>query len=134
MVRVYEFLPLTGYGITFPFLYPVQNVDCKLKLNNKHVSEMLAILVCKMIVKCNYLICRWTFMRERTDKSLPNAFTTATAVCNSIKYPITQEMLIDFVKKHPVPPCGVANVANGNNKRPAPMAPPSAESPAKKPA
>ena len=74
-------------------------------------------------------------MRERTDKSLPNAFNTATAVCNSIKYPITQEMLIDFVKKHPVPAGGVANVANGNNnKRPAPMAPPSAQPPAKKPA
>jgi hypothetical protein len=39
-------------------------------------------------------------MRERTDKSRPNALATAEAVCNSILYPISQETLIQFIENH----------------------------------
>ncbi len=39
-------------------------------------------------------------MRERTDKSRPNALATAEAVCNSILHPISQEMLIQFIENH----------------------------------
>ncbi|KAK2176308.1 hypothetical protein NP493_672g01027 [Ridgeia piscesae] len=42
----------------------------------------------------------WKFMRERTDKSFPNAYTTAMAVCNSIKQPVTKEMLFDVIEKY----------------------------------
>lgn len=42
---------------------------------------------------------QWEFMRERVDKSYPNHVTTATAVCESIKHPITEERLIEIVKE-----------------------------------
>ncbi|KAI0231116.1 mRNA-capping enzyme [Lamellibrachia satsuma] len=42
----------------------------------------------------------WQFMRERTDKSFPNAYTTAMAVCNSITKPVTKEMLFDVIDKY----------------------------------
>lgn len=36
----------------------------------------------KKIVECKYENGQWVFMRERTDKSFPNAYTTA--VCKRI--------------------------------------------------
>jgi len=38
---------------------------------------------------------RWTFLRERVDKSLPNAYTVYEKVLKSIRDNITQEELID---------------------------------------
>ncbi|KAK3589211.1 hypothetical protein CHS0354_020072 [Potamilus streckersoni] len=35
----------------------------------------------------------WKFLRQRTDKSFPNHYTTAVAVCGSIKHPVTKELL-----------------------------------------
>uniref|UniRef100_A0A914VM93 mRNA-capping enzyme n=1 Tax=Plectus sambesii TaxID=2011161 RepID=A0A914VM93_9BILA len=107
------------------YLY-VQHLDtpfAEMKLAGKELAEMKKYD--KRIIECAFNNGRWTFMRERTDKSLPNAFKTATAVCNSIKYPITQDVLIDFVKTHPVP-----NPAN--KKRPADMPPPGGAPPVKK--
>lgn len=49
----------------------------------------------------------WELMRERTDKSFPNAYTTAVNVVNSIKNPVTREYLLDFITKYrfrPGPP------------------------------
>ncbi|XP_052757830.1 mRNA-capping enzyme [Galleria mellonella] len=43
---------------------------------------------------------QWVFMRERTDKSYPNSFNTAKAVCESIQEPVTSERLLDYIKKH----------------------------------
>ncbi|XP_046441856.1 mRNA-capping enzyme-like [Daphnia pulex] len=40
---------------------------------------------------------KWVFMRERKDKSFPNSYHTATAVCRSIIEPVTKEILEDFV-------------------------------------
>ncbi|KAH8416367.1 hypothetical protein KR222_000734 [Zaprionus bogoriensis] len=39
----------------------------------------------------------WEFMRERTDKKLPNSFNTAVSVVESIKHPITKEYLLNFI-------------------------------------
>lgn len=39
----------------------------------------------------------WEFMRERTDKKLPNSFNTAVSVVESIKNPITKEYLLNFI-------------------------------------
>ncbi|KAM8718795.1 hypothetical protein ACLKA7_001496 [Drosophila subpalustris] len=39
----------------------------------------------------------WEFMRERTDKKLPNSFNTAVAVVESINHPVTKEYLLNFI-------------------------------------
>lgn len=40
----------------------------------------------------------WKFMRQRTDKSFPNHYTTAIAVCESIKSPVTKDLLFRVVE------------------------------------
>lgn len=42
---------------------------------------------------------KWEFMRERTDKSLPNSNKTAKAIYDSIIHPIDKNSLIAFVEK-----------------------------------
>lgn len=49
------------------------------------------------IIECKYDKNAWVFMRERTDKSFPNSFKTATSVCHSIRYPVTTEILLSFI-------------------------------------
>ncbi|KAI1716071.1 mRNA capping enzyme, catalytic domain-containing protein [Ditylenchus destructor] len=51
------------------------------------------IIECHFNPKTKY----WEFMRERTDKSFPNAYTTAKSVCNTIRYPITKEILLHYI-------------------------------------
>ncbi|CAD6193611.1 unnamed protein product [Caenorhabditis auriculariae] len=41
----------------------------------------------------------WVFMRERTDKSAPNAFTTAANVVETMLHPITKDFLCTFIAK-----------------------------------
>uniref|UniRef100_A0A1A9WAG5 mRNA-capping enzyme n=1 Tax=Glossina brevipalpis TaxID=37001 RepID=A0A1A9WAG5_9MUSC len=41
---------------------------------------------------------KWVFMRERTDKTLPNSFNTAKSVFDSIRAPITKEYLLEYIK------------------------------------
>ncbi len=48
------------------------------------------------IIECKWENNEWKFMRERTDKSYPNALRTAVSVCNSIKFPVTEEMLFSI--------------------------------------
>ncbi|XP_069698204.1 mRNA-capping enzyme [Periplaneta americana] len=52
------------------------------------------------IVECKFQDNQWVFMRERTDKSFPNSFNTASAVCSSIRDPVTKEKLMDFIEHH----------------------------------
>ncbi|MFH4980636.1 hypothetical protein AB6A40_007345 [Gnathostoma spinigerum] len=52
------------------------------------------------IIECNFVNGQWNFMRERTDKSLPNSEKTALAVWNSMRYPIDKATLIEFVEKY----------------------------------
>ncbi|KAG5873922.1 hypothetical protein JTB14_030347 [Gonioctena quinquepunctata] len=51
------------------------------------------------IVECKVEDNQWKFMRERTDKSFPNSYDTAVAVCGSITEPITKEKLLDYIKR-----------------------------------
>ncbi|XP_018329684.1 mRNA-capping enzyme [Agrilus planipennis] len=52
------------------------------------------------IVECKYENDQWKFMRERTDKSFPNSYTTAMAVYHSIRNPVTKEKLLDFIERY----------------------------------
>lgn len=54
------------------------------------------------IIECRFNMSKngWEFMRERTDKSHPNAYTTAANVCESIRYPITRDYLLDYISKY----------------------------------
>uniref|UniRef100_A0A673KI43 mRNA-capping enzyme n=1 Tax=Sinocyclocheilus rhinocerous TaxID=307959 RepID=A0A673KI43_9TELE len=62
------------------------------------------------IIECTFVNNTWVFMRQRTDKSFPNSYDTAMAVCNSIQHPVTKEILFEFLdrcaqaqsRKHPV--------------------------------
>ncbi|VDP12627.1 unnamed protein product [Heligmosomoides polygyrus] len=47
------------------------------------------------IIECTFENGQWVFMRERTDKSLPNSLKTAHAVYNSMINPIDKNMLIE---------------------------------------
>ena len=37
-------------------------------------------------------------MRERTDKSFPNAYSTAIAVMKSITHPVTECILLQYIE------------------------------------
>ena len=50
------------------------------------------------IIECKWENDAWVFMRERTDKSFPNGYNTAMGVVGSIKYPVTAEILLDFIE------------------------------------
>ncbi|KAH9628994.1 hypothetical protein HF086_001904 [Spodoptera exigua] len=52
------------------------------------------------IIECTFEQGRWVFMRERTDKSYPNSYNTATSVCESIKDPVTKEILLEYIDNH----------------------------------
>uniref|UniRef100_A0A8C9TD69 mRNA-capping enzyme n=1 Tax=Scleropages formosus TaxID=113540 RepID=A0A8C9TD69_SCLFO len=66
------------------------------------------------IIECTYVAEEgWAFMRQRVDKSFPNSYDTAMAVCNSIQQPVTKEVLFEFLdrlgtqgqpRKHPADP------------------------------
>uniref|UniRef100_A0A8D0G5D8 mRNA-capping enzyme n=1 Tax=Sphenodon punctatus TaxID=8508 RepID=A0A8D0G5D8_SPHPU len=67
------------------------------------------------IIECKFENNSWVFMRQRVDKSFPNAYNTALAVCNSIQNPVTKVMLFEFIercmaasqgqtRKHPLDP------------------------------
>ncbi|XP_013383469.1 mRNA-capping enzyme [Lingula anatina] len=51
------------------------------------------------IIECHFDLNtnQWRFMRERTDKSFPNAYTTAMGVCESIRNPVTKEILFETI-------------------------------------
>ncbi|KAM3851288.1 mRNA-capping enzyme isoform 3-T3 [Vipera latastei] len=51
------------------------------------------------IIECKFENNSWVFMRQRIDKSFPNAYSTAMAVCNSIQHPVTKEILFEFIEK-----------------------------------
>lgn len=52
------------------------------------------------IIECKFENNSWVFMRERVDKSFPNSYNTAAAVCASIRVPVTKEKLLDFIEFH----------------------------------
>ncbi|KAJ8008923.1 hypothetical protein DPEC_G00083460 [Dallia pectoralis] len=64
------------------------------------------------IIECSFNNNTWVFMRQRVDKSFPNSYDTALAVCNSIRHPVTKEILFESLdrcaqgqnRKHPSDP------------------------------
>uniref|UniRef100_A0A3P8V1D6 mRNA-capping enzyme n=1 Tax=Cynoglossus semilaevis TaxID=244447 RepID=A0A3P8V1D6_CYNSE len=65
------------------------------------------------IIECTFANNSWVFMRQRVDKSFPNSYDTAMAVCKSIQEPVTKEILLEYVdrlgvqaqnRKHPADP------------------------------
>lgn len=51
------------------------------------------------IIECVFDNGKWTFVRKRTDKSLPNAKETADGVWQSILDGIEEEELFEFIDK-----------------------------------
>ncbi|XP_034436022.1 mRNA-capping enzyme isoform X2 [Hippoglossus hippoglossus] len=51
------------------------------------------------IIECTFASNSWVFMRQRVDKSFPNSYETAMAVCNSIKEPVTKDVLLEYVDR-----------------------------------
>lgn len=76
------------------------------------------------IIECSFENSQWKFMRERKDKSFPNAYATAmglcvinlhicefvssllssSGVCESIRNPVTSDMLFQLIKEKAVKP------------------------------
>lgn len=52
------------------------------------------------IIECKWENNSWVFMRERTDKSFPNGYKTATGVVNSIREPVTEQHLLNMIENH----------------------------------
>ncbi|XP_062896437.1 mRNA-capping enzyme [Mobula hypostoma] len=52
------------------------------------------------IIECKFENNSWVVMRERLDKSYPNSYDTAMAVCNSITNPVTKEFLFEFIERN----------------------------------
>ncbi|KAI8483746.1 hypothetical protein Bbelb_385380 [Branchiostoma belcheri] len=76
------------------------------------------------IIECKFdgVTKQWVFLRERTDKSFPNSYTTAVAVFESIQNPVTKEILFEFITKsrfqqHP-PPHGSVHPPPGSSHPP----------------
>uniref|UniRef100_UPI0037E8D94D mRNA-capping enzyme n=1 Tax=Semicossyphus pulcher TaxID=241346 RepID=UPI0037E8D94D len=51
------------------------------------------------IIECTFANNTWVFMRQRVDKSFPNSYDTAMAVCKSIQEPVTKEILLEYVDR-----------------------------------
>jgi len=57
------------------------------------------------IIECSFRDGRWQFIRERTDKSYPNAKETAFGALRALQDPVTKELLcslIDHYLRHNV--------------------------------
>ncbi|XP_053672944.1 mRNA-capping enzyme [Anopheles nili] len=51
------------------------------------------------IIECKFVGNAWVLMRERTDKSFPNSYETATNVWESIRNPVTEDHLLALINK-----------------------------------
>ncbi|KAG8444778.1 hypothetical protein GDO86_009810 [Hymenochirus boettgeri] len=74
----------------------VGNYDCpfsEIKVTKDLRQYENKIIECKFENNC------WVFMRQRVDKSFPNSYDTALAVCNSIQHPVTKEILFEVIDK-----------------------------------
>uniref|UniRef100_A0A8C5C4M5 mRNA-capping enzyme n=1 Tax=Gadus morhua TaxID=8049 RepID=A0A8C5C4M5_GADMO len=71
------------------------------------------------IIECTFTNNTWVFMKQRIDKSFPNSYDTAMAVCNSIQHPVTKEILLDLVDRSTQ---GVQQPAQGRKHPPDPDA------------
>ncbi|XP_029352749.1 mRNA-capping enzyme isoform X2 [Echeneis naucrates] len=51
------------------------------------------------IIECTFANNSWVFMRQRVDKSFPNSYDTAIAVCKSIQEPVTKDFLLEYLDR-----------------------------------
>ena len=77
----------------------------EIKLTKELKQYNNKIIECKFDLNTN----SWIFMRERTDKSFPNAYSTAKAVMKSISEPVTEQILLEFIEHNRY---GVHNSSN----------------------
>ncbi|KAL1448452.1 hypothetical protein MTO96_044062, partial [Rhipicephalus appendiculatus] len=49
------------------------------------------------IIECRIEGTNWVMLRERTDKSFPNSYTTADGVMESIRHPVDKDYLLHFI-------------------------------------
>ncbi|ESO99996.1 hypothetical protein LOTGIDRAFT_158221 [Lottia gigantea] len=70
------------------------------KITNEISHEMTKELrqLDNKIIECMWDGKYWKYMRQRTDKSFPNNLETAEDVCESIRNPVTQEMLLQTIR------------------------------------
>lgn len=52
------------------------------------------------IIECRMENGQWVFLRERTDKSFPNAYNTALGVMESIRNPVDKDGLLRYIRDH----------------------------------
>ncbi|XP_037570170.1 mRNA-capping enzyme [Dermacentor silvarum] len=52
------------------------------------------------IVECKIDGSQWVLLRERTDKSFPNSFSTAEGVMESIRNPVDKDYLLNFIRQY----------------------------------
>ena len=85
------------------------------------------------IIECSYDLNtrQWRFMRERTDKSFPNSFNTAVSVCESIRNPITKEILLDFIETRAFRPNVFKRPHDGQSPQESGLMPPPMKAPRK---
>ncbi|XP_037938314.1 mRNA-capping enzyme-like [Teleopsis dalmanni] len=65
-----------------------------------NVTKVMKDLDNKIIECTANSIGQWEFMRERTDKTLPNSYKTACAVIESIRTPVTKDILLNFIASY----------------------------------
>lgn len=102
----------------------MNSVDFRLKIVKEEGEGMIARKICHLhvgqfdspfakmkytkalkdldgkIIECKFEEDQWKFMRERIDKTYPNSYNTAKAVCGSISYPITKEKLLEYIEHY----------------------------------
>jgi mRNA-capping enzyme len=66
--------------------------------SNMHLDEDTEQLDGK-IVECRWNCEKkqWDLMRVRNDKAYPNSLKTAQGICESIRQPVTKEILLDVI-------------------------------------
>lgn len=100
-------LPETRMGYAYPFCGHLLTADNAKFAELSKCNKKLKALDGK-IIECKLENNQWIFMRERTDKSFPNSRQTAQAVLNSIRFPVTEGTLLEFIELHgfkdPMPP------------------------------
>ncbi|CDW52813.1 mRNA capping enzyme [Trichuris trichiura] len=84
-------------GFISQYVGKLMVLDSKVPFDNMPVTKDL-LKYNNKIIECSVVDGVWTFIRERTDKSFPNSYETASGVRKSIRFPITKDDLIHFVK------------------------------------
>ena len=82
---------------TVGHLYVGQSKDFSGTFSTMKATKVLKELDGK-IIECKWENNQWIFMRERTDKSFPNGYNTAMGVIESIKNPVTEDLLFSLIE------------------------------------